>query len=70
VPAGTSSGRTFRVKGRGVKKRDGSSGDLLVTVEVSVPQRINGSAKESLEAYRDATAGDDPRADLFPEAGR
>ena len=51
-------------------KRDGTSGDLLVTVEVGVPQRVDGSAKESLEAYRDATAGDDPRADLFLEAGR
>ena len=32
-------------------------GDLLVTVEVAVPQRVDGKARETLEAYRDATAG-------------
>ena len=70
VPPGTSSGQTFRVKGRGVPKRDGSAGDLLVTVQVAVPQRVNGSAKQGPGGYRDATAGDDPRADLFLEAAR
>jgi molecular chaperone DnaJ len=69
VPAGTSSGQTFRVKGRGVPLAKGA-GDLLVTVTVAVPQRIDGIARESLEAYRDATAGETPRADLFLEAGR
>jgi molecular chaperone DnaJ len=70
VPAGTSSGQTFRVKGRGVAKRDGSAGDLLVTVEVAVPLRLTAEARQAVEAYRDATAADDPRADLFLEAGR
>ncbi|HTY72192.1 MAG TPA: molecular chaperone DnaJ [Actinomycetes bacterium] len=70
VPAGTSSGRTFRVKGRGVAKHDGSTGDLLVTVEVSVPHRVSGAARSALETYRDETAGDNPREDLFLEAGR
>ena len=70
VPAGTPFGQTFRVKGRGVPKRDGNAGDLLVTVQVAVRQRVSGAAKEALEAYRDATAGDDPRADLFLEAAR
>src|SRR5919108_3455088 len=36
IPAGTRSGRTFRVKGRGVSTPKGT-GDLLVTVEVAVP---------------------------------
>jgi molecular chaperone DnaJ len=70
VPAGTSSGQTFRVKGRGVPKRDGNAGDLLVTVQVAVPQRVTGQAKEALEAYAAATKADDPRVDLFLEAGR
>ena len=39
VPAGTPSGRTFRVKGRGVPAgRKNATGDLLVTVEVAVPR--------------------------------
>ena len=37
IPAGTTSGRTFRVRGRGVARK-GDTGDLLVTVEVAVPR--------------------------------
>ena len=39
IPAGTANGRTFRVRGRGVARKDGTKGDLLVTVEVAVPQQ-------------------------------
>ena len=51
-------------------RRDGTRGhgDLLVTVEVAVPHRLSKAAREALEAYRDATAGDDPRADLQARA--
>ena len=37
IPAGTRSGRTFRVRGRGVARKKATTGDLLVTVEVAVP---------------------------------
>ena len=37
VPKGTSDGRILRVRGRGVPKRSGGHGDLLVTVKVAVP---------------------------------
>ena len=60
VPAGTSSGRTFRVKGRGVPGK----GDLLVTVEVAVPQRLSDEAREALEKYA-AAAGESPREGLL-----
>lgn len=70
VPAGTPSGRTLRVRGRGIARKDGTTGDLLVTVDVAVPQRISGQAKEALEAFRVATADDDPRADLLAQAGK
>jgi molecular chaperone DnaJ len=69
VPAGTPSGRTFRVKGRGLVTK-GKTGDLLVTVEVAVPQRVTGKAKDALEQYVEATSGDDPRSDLFAKAGK
>ncbi|MBV9592906.1 MAG: molecular chaperone DnaJ [Actinobacteria bacterium] len=59
IPAGTPSGRTLRVRGRGIAKKTGS-GDLLVTVEVAVPQRLNAEAKDALEKYASAQ-GDDPR---------
>jgi molecular chaperone DnaJ len=64
LPAGTTSGRVLRVRGRGVARKDGTKGDLLVTVEVAVPRKVSGQAKEALEAYRAATAGENPRAHL------
>ena len=63
IPAGTSTGRTFRVRGRGVPKRSGGSGDLLVTAEVAVPKNLRGDAKEALEKYA-AAQPDDPRPQI------
>jgi molecular chaperone DnaJ len=68
IPAGTPNGRTFRVRGRGAPKADGTSGDLLATVEVQVPAVLDDAAREAVLAYRDATAGKPLRANLF-EAG-
>jgi molecular chaperone DnaJ len=69
IPPGTPNGRTFRVKGRGVRRRsDGLNGDLLVTVEVVVPPKLNNKAREALESFREATAGDDPRTELLQRA--
>ncbi|MEU6822599.1 molecular chaperone DnaJ [Streptomyces atriruber] len=68
LPAGTPNGRTMRARGKGAVRKDGTRGDLLVTVEVSVPTSLSESAKEALESYRKATAGDDPRAELFQAA--
>ena len=69
VPPGTPNGRTFRVRGRGVRRRDGTRGDLLVTVEVVVPQQLSDSAREALRSYRDAVGAGDPRAALFTAGG-
>jgi len=68
LPPGTPSGRTLRVKGRGVKRKDGTAGDLLVNVSVAVPQKLDGAAKDAVEAYAAATAGDNPRTGLFAQA--
>lgn len=69
VPAGTPSGRTLRVRGRGVKAgKSGEPGDLLVTVQIVVPQRLDKDARAAVESFAAATAGDDPRADLFTKA--
>jgi molecular chaperone DnaJ len=67
LPAGTASGRTLRVRGRGVRRKDGTRGDLLVTVEVAVPQRLSGKAKEALENFA-AESSEDPRAHLSATA--
>lgn len=69
LPAGTPSGRTLRVKGRGVETPK-ATGDLLVTVQVAVPQNLNAEARAAVEAYAQATAGDDPRKELRSQAAR
>jgi molecular chaperone DnaJ len=68
VPAGTPNGRTFRVRGKGATKADGSRGDLLATVEVQVPAHLDAAARDALEAYRAATADKPLRSRLFEEA--
>ncbi|MFD6420336.1 molecular chaperone DnaJ [Streptomyces sp. NPDC060194] len=68
LPPGTPNGRTMRARGKGAVRKDGTRGDLLVTVEVRVPAELSEPATEALEAYRAATADDDPRAELFKAA--
>ncbi|HET6793287.1 MAG TPA: molecular chaperone DnaJ [Acidimicrobiales bacterium] len=62
VPAGTPSGRTFRVRNRGVHTSKGS-GDLLATVEVAVPATLNDDQKKAVEALA-AASPESPRAHL------
>jgi molecular chaperone DnaJ len=54
VPAGTPSGKTFRVKGRGAPRK-GGRGDLLAKVKVDVPAKVSGEEKELLRKLRDAS---------------
>jgi molecular chaperone DnaJ len=63
VPAGTRSGRTFRVKGKGVPATKGT-GDLLVTVEVAVPSKLSSAERTAVEALHAASEGPSPRAHL------
>ncbi len=69
VPAGTDNGRTFRVKGRGAPRRDGTLGDLLVTVEVETPKSLDAASRAAIEALRTAVADHDPRAELLAREG-
>ena len=63
VPAGTADGRTLRVRGRGVPKRSGTPGDLLVTVRVQVPSKLDDAAASALRSYVEAerAGGFNPR---------
>lgn len=65
IPANTSDGRTLRVRGRGVPKRTGGAGDLLVTLKVEVPRELDDAAVEAMRQYAEAerAGGFDPRAD-------
>ena len=67
IAPGTSNGRTLRVKGRGITK-GATTGDLLVTVDVQVPQRVDGKALEALKAFAQETAHEDVRAELVAKA--
>ena len=67
IAPGTPNGRTLRVKGRGITKGS-HTGDLLVTVDVQVPQRVDGKALEALKTFAQETAGEDVRADLANKA--
>jgi molecular chaperone DnaJ len=66
VPAGTASGRTFRIRGKGAPKNGGGRGDLLVKVEVEVPSRLSKREKELLEQFRETHTAS-PRAGLGAE---
>ena len=68
IPAGTSSGRRFRVKGQGVHSSKGQ-GNLIVTVEVAVPADLDEASRKAVEDFAAATAGEDPRAKLMERAG-
>ena len=70
IPPGTPNGRTFRVRGKGAPRADGSHGDLLATVEVQVPAHLSDEARQALEAYAAATADSKLRAGLFEHAER
>ncbi|MER7864778.1 molecular chaperone DnaJ [Amycolatopsis japonica] len=64
VPQGTASGRVLRVRGKGIAKRDGSQGDLLVTLQAAIPAKLDDKAREALEAYAEAMADHDPRPEI------
>jgi len=54
IPAGTQSGTTFRVKGRGVKNLQGyDHGDLHVRIQVEVPARLTPAQKAKLQEFAD-----------------
>jgi len=63
IPAGTQGGQTFRLRGKGVKKKTGTAGDHYYRVEVSVPKSSAAEVLEAADAI-DAAYGEDPRAKL------
>ncbi|MFH5821689.1 DnaJ C-terminal domain-containing protein [Georgenia sp. AZ-5] len=64
IPAGTPSGRTLRVRRKGLDLPMAPDGDLLVTVNVVVPNRLSSAAKAAVKAFADANAGANPREGL------
>jgi molecular chaperone DnaJ len=69
VPAGTGNGKTLRVKGRGAPRPKGGNGDLLVKIEVEVPQKLSRKERQLLEEFRQSHTAS-PRAHLEGYIGR
>ena len=63
IPAGTNSGKTFRIKGQGVHHGNGARGDLLATVEVAVPDELDDETRQLLEKLK-SKEPEDVRAHL------
>ena len=64
VPAGSDSGRTLRLKGRGVATKKGT-GDLLATISVVVPKDLTPEQLDSINSLADSLDQSDPRAELM-----
>jgi len=67
IAPGTPNGRTLRVKGRGITKGS-TTGDLLVTIEVQVPQKVDGKALDSLKKFAEETSEQDVRKEFNTKA--
>ena len=68
IPAGTASGRTFRIRGKGAPKpKKGGHGDLLATVRVEVPTKLSREQKELLRQLQ-SIEGESPRKRLGVES--
>ena len=67
VPAGIKDGAKIKIKGRGVKKGL-NAGDLMITLDVAIPQRVDGAAKKAIEDFAKATNDFNPRSEFAAKA--
>ena len=65
IPAGTANGSKLRVRGKGSVRRDGTKGDLMLTLDVQVPHELTDEQKEKLQEFSSASDQPDLRAGLF-----
>ncbi len=72
IPAGTQTGTTFRLRNQGMPRlRSENKGDLLVRVQVEVPQKLTGEQRAKLEAYAEACGeGHHPVSECFVERAK
>lgn len=64
VPAGSSTDKLMRVKGKGLASGRGAAGHMYVRVKVVVPTKLSAQARKAVEAFREASAEADPRAEF------
>src|SRR3977135_992414 len=63
IPKNTSSGRTFRLKGKGLPKAPGTTGDLFVTIRIMLPDGHDAELEALMQKWRDGHPYN-PRSDL------
>ena len=68
VPAGTPSGKKFRVKNKGFVNAKGKIGEVVITVEIAIPQKLSKAAKTALEEFAEATSSEHPRTEFLERA--
>lgn len=51
IPAGSSSGKRLRLKGQGVQQRDGTAGDLIVTLQIQLPNQMDDASRELAKQF-------------------
>ncbi len=66
IPVGSSGGRTFRLKGKGLPRKTGPAGDLLVTLRIVLPPQGDPALDAVMRTWRD-TRPYDPRAEMSEE---
>jgi curved DNA-binding protein len=49
LPSGTRSGQVFRLRGKGIPRRSGDPGDLLVTTRIVVPEKLTEGERQLFE---------------------
>ncbi len=64
IPAASSSGKTLRLKGLGVKRANQTAGDLYAKIEIHLPKQISDEDRSLLEQLRDHWAHENPREQL------
>jgi DnaJ-class molecular chaperone len=62
IPPGSSSGKRLRLKGQGVAQRDGTAGDLIVTIQIKLPEQLDDASRELAKQF-------DERNPLSPRSG-
>jgi DnaJ-class molecular chaperone len=63
IPKNTSSGRTFRLKGKGLPKPGGATGDLFVTTRIVLPDGNDSELEALMQKWRDGHKYN-PRSDM------
>src|SRR3984957_13911667 len=63
IPKNTSSGRTFRLKGKGLPKAGGATGDLFATTRIMLPDGNDSELETLMQKWRDGHPYN-PRSDL------